>query len=681
MNKIFFVCLLLVMMCVPGCDSFAGEKADANVAKASSVLTVKKDITEAEQALQRVLYSYYMRGRAVQYNSLKRGVFPPEEATGQNTNYMVCSALPQNLYKELSDINIPPYTQSLLKYTREHMGWPEVIAYGKKNALGNLIMQLQEIKDSNQYVTLTNPHLKDILPLLRCGDIMTYNGHVVVVYELLCDNAGNVVDAYVMQSGHGNKNFHVNSKIPKKLTAGKDIKFGSANHYLYHNNRVRTIDGVSAEEGSFSIVLLSGEIGWGNIDTDAKRKEYSVLRFLQNNNVGELVLNYQGAEYKDKNYNNEKITLPDTVKDRLKFDRLYIEKTVNAHADDVVEADDVLTYTVTVKNNSAQKYEHDIKVKEILSDHVLFKNQKTGKNPVSFVQTADGKNLEWNLGRLAAGETVTVSYSVSVKDHCEGKVVESRGRVEHIPSAVVKNVIGRNLTKQQELALKDSFAELKTRFRGKALINEMYKKATGVDLQFEIFTVTDLVQNTNRPSKSSSGLALNKEHRFYGMVLNKYWSALSERKYSFKTKNDITAYDLKAWGSYSSPDRRADTVYSENFKTGDILIYKNSNDVIYKNENGNIIKTNVTYENGEYAYIFIEGNGFVGVNYGADGTPGTQDDRNTFDATYYRDKGLQLYSDPEEKDEKLLEFFNYQTLFGKDCYVILRPSLGLAHNI
>lgn len=677
MKKVLFVCLLLVMMCVPGCDFSAGGKADTNVAKTALALTGKKDITEAERALRSVLYSYYMRGRTVQYNSMKRAVFPPEEATGQNTNYMVCSALTQNLYKELLGINIPYNTRRLLEYSGKHIGRPEVIAYGKTDTRGNLVMQLRDSRDKDRYVTVTNPRLQDVLPLLRCGDIMTYSGHTVAVYELLCDDTGKVVDAYVMQSVHGNKSFHVNSKIPKEIKAGKNITFGSGNHFLYHNSRVRTIDGVSAEEGSFSIVLLSGEKGWGKIDKGAGREEYSVLRFLQNNSAGEMVLNYHGADYKDKNHDNEKIALPDSVKDRMKFDRLYIEKTADAHADDVVEAGDVLTYTVTVKNNSAKKYDHDIKVREILSDHVLFERSDTKDHTVGFVKSADGKTLEWNLGRLAAGETVKVSYSVVVKDNCGGNVIESRGRVEHIPSAVVRNVIGNNLNKQQELALKSSFAELRTRFSGKALINEMYKKATGADLQLETFTVTDLVLNTDPPSKSYSSLALNKEHRLYGMVLNKYWSALSERKYSYNKKNDITAYDLKAWGNYFSPDRRADTIYSENFKTGDILIYKNSNDVIYKINNGNITKTNVTYENGEYAYIFIEGQGFTGVNYGADGIPGTKDDRNAFDAAYYRDNGLTLYSDPEETDEKVLDFLNYQTLFGKDCYVILRPSLVL----
>ena len=122
--------------------------------------------------------------------------------------------------------------------------------------------------------------------------------------------------------------------------------------------------------------------------------------------------------------------------------------------------------------------------------------------------------------------------------------------------------------------------------------------------------------------------------------------------------------------------KHIDTIYSENFRTGDILIYINKNDVAYDYKDGKIIKNAVTYEDGEYAFVFIEGKGFVGVNYGADGISGTKDDRNEFTVRYYTNRNLKVCPDSDEKDEKVLEFFNYQTLFGKDYYVILRPSLG-----
>ena len=66
----------------------------------------------------------------------------------------------------------------------------------------------------------------------------------------------------------------------------------------------------------------------------------------------------------------------------------------------------------------------------------------------------------------------------------------------------------------------------------------------------------------------------------------------------------------------------------------------------------------------------------MGVNYGNDGIPNTIDDRNEFNSKYYINNNLSLYLDATENvSDEFLEIANLQTLFGKDYYVILRPSL------
>lgn len=150
--------------------------------------------------------------------------------------------------------------------------------------------------------------------------------------------------------------------------------------------------------------------------------------------------------------------------------------------------------------------------------------------------------------------------------------------------------------------------------------------------------------------------------------------------YSHVYHGNVIAYDMKKWGNYYALDRLADTIYAENFKTGDILIYRNENDIQYEFKDNNLFQKLVTYENGEYAFIFLAGKGFVGVNYGKDGLPATLDDRNEFNIDYYIKHNLKVYSNQNEKNKKILAFANYQTLFAKDYYVILRPSLGLFYN-
>jgi hypothetical protein len=77
---------------------------------------------------------------------------------------------------------------------------------------------------------------------------------------------------------------------------------------------------------------------------------------------------------------------------------------------------------------------------------------------------------------------------------------------------------------------------------------------------------------------------------------------------------EIHIYENKTWRFLSNKDRRADTINSENFRTGDILIYTNKNDKRYIYSTGaGLTITPITYEDGEYAYIYIDGK-FVGVN-------------------------------------------------------------------
>ena len=147
----------------------------------------------------------------------------------------------------------------------------------------------------------------------------------------------------------------------------------------------------------------------------------------------------------------------------------------------------------------------------------------------------------------------------------------------------------------------------------------------------------------------------------------------------FKEEIKVDIYSLKEYQYYlnlEKGERREDFIYKEHFKTGDILIYKNNNDKYYYSDNNNKLKyDDITFEEGEYAYIYIEGKGFVGVNLGDDGKKNTKDDRNEFNAKYYKNNNLSLYLRIQNVTEELLEIANYQTLFGKDYYAILRPSL------
>lgn len=128
------------------------------------------------QAIQEVADSYYMRGTAIQYNSMKGNPswFSPEEATSQNMNYLVCSAFTKNVYNELLGIKIPRYTSELLDYSKDNVGRPEVIAYGycyDEEVEGEAKRKIQlTIYDGKGEIekTTSEPSLEeDIIPYLQ----------------------------------------------------------------------------------------------------------------------------------------------------------------------------------------------------------------------------------------------------------------------------------------------------------------------------------------------------------------------------------------------------------------------------------------------------------------------------------------------------------------------------------
>ena len=191
-------------------------------------------------------------------------------------------------------------------------------------------------------------------------------------------------------------------------------------------------------------------------------------------------------------------------------------------------------------------------------------------------------------------------------------------------------------------------------------------------MKFDKFDITKLICNTVLNTTLISTIYLDKNHSFYNTVLNKYWSSLMVIKHQYiKDTEPQNVYHLKYFGCDDS-ERRSDFLYLESFKTGDILIYKNNDDITYKAINNILYKNYITYEEGEYAYIYIEGKGFLGINQGNN----NNSSRNEFNSDYYKVHNLLLYADSVNTTKELLELANMLTLLGKDYYVILRPSLS-----
>jgi len=378
--------------------------------------------------------------------------------------------------------------------------------------------------------------------------------------------------------------------------------------------------------------------------------------------------------------NDQNITLSKKNIDRYKkFNHLYVEKTVSSNNNNIVELKDILKYKIVIKNYGSKIYPYNLIVYENLPKYVTFLDHQENNAILSFNQEIEKRRLKWNLGKLKKGQEFIIYYTVKVTSGKHGDIIESTGLVGNIPSSIVRNTIGINLDTNKMNLIKTKFEKLKLKkkYNGKKLINEVYKEALNYDIRFDEFDITKLIYNTKLDSTKYQTIFLNQQNLFYKAVLNKCWSALTSVNHTYiKGGEKVTIYDLKGFRDYYNPERRRHHINPKTFKTGDILIYKNHNDAVYNVVKGNKLnKTYITYENGEYAYIYIEGKGFIGYNLGDDGKENTKDDRNEFNAKYYTDNNLNLYPKSTNPTKEELENANIQSLFSKDYYVILRPSL------
>ena len=639
-------------------------------------------LEEVRKGIQEVSYSYYMRGKYIQYNDKKEGFFPPEDATQQNINFLVCTTFTQTVFIELLNISIPGSPESLLSYSHDNLGSPEVIAYSKINKDNNMEMYFYSPGSKNNLTSVINPSLhKDIIPIIEIGDVFTHSTHAFLIYDIERDKDGNIIDAILMESSLNN-NAYISSKISGKVTLPSGKTFGNYLDYLFLDSINNTNFKEGMEQGTVFFGKLSIYSFWVNINnTKLSKNEYAILRFIQKDSKGNAVLKYKANNRSNRRlpndlYYDDIIHLPKKNLDRInKFRHLYIEKIVDKFNEAIVEIGDILVYKIIIKNKSDKDYKYDLIINESLSQYVTYESHSETKKNVSFNYEINNKTLIWNIGKLIKGEEVIISYSVKITSGNLGDTIENIGFVGNILSSTVKNTIGINLDNKKKELIKKNFDKLKNKYNGKKLINEIYMKSFDKNIEFDKFDITKLIINKELNSTSLSTIYLNINNSFYGAVLNKHWSTLAKTEYSYTNEEKVDIYDLKTFWYYKNPERRQDFIYLENFQTGDILIYINNNDIIYSvDKDKKLVKQYITYENGEYSYIYIEGRGFVGVNLGTEKN-NNLDRRNEFNAKYYKDNNINIMKPLKNNSDYFVEMVNLQTLFGKDYYVILRPSL------
>ena len=655
----------------------------------------------AQKIVKEVMQAWYMRGSYRQYNSSKNlyfGINHPEDSTSQDMGYSVCTGFTNVVYQEsfgtmaaskdaLNKTNIPTVSKQYCLHTEDYIAQNSCqIGTSKTGCNGEYAIYFEnkahqykkedgtvvdKAASSYFYNTSQNPTVAEFAQNIKPGDLFayyTYNstdysyaGHAMIAYEVAINPNTNKLDVLLLQSGGASPAGEIKTKIDPTSYSTRRLYYRNA----LSTNTNNLIDlNVSGSQMTHEGTINNAK--WLSDVTQIVNNEGKISCKVTSCSVSRFF--YEDANHNAKFYYDVKEEQIKNSMVRTKLPGVFIHKTADSLDNNSVYPEQTITYTIKIANQSnvnkkdgGKNYSKFYVSEVIPTENVEFVSASNNG------QYSNGK-ITWTINSLAAEQNITLTYTVKVKNTTEviGKRINVEGTVYvdntgSITTGVVSNeVIRKPATKKD--TYKNCYNKYKDSKSGLDLVNEVYKCSYDVDLNLGKFSldgednnmISKLIkQNTNTNGNKNGAISLinNEETKnYYNMILNDYWSS------NILMKNG--AYYL---GSWRTSDYRADTIYDNHFKDGDILIYLND-DTNTKDE------LKFTKEQGIYAYIYLDGK-FVGQNQTGDAV------RNEFTYEYYPEetRGDKLINSIYNSAEELT-FVNYQTLFGKDYYVILRPE-------
>ena len=655
---------------------------------------------DAQKIVKESMQAWYMRGTYIQYNASKNLYFEvnhPENSTSQDSGYLVCTGFTNVVYQEgfgtmakdsgvYSGTKIPTISKEYALHTEDYIS-PEKhncqTGVSSQGCNGEYAIYYYHKNDDNTttkyfYNTNENPTVEEFAQNIKPGDLFAYYstaGHAMMAYDVAINPKTNKLDVLLLQSGGGGSSNEIKTKINPTDYATRRLYYRNVLSDATNNLISLNVAGSQmTKEGTINNVKWLSDISQfvnseGKIS--CKTTYCSVSRFF-----------YEDSNHKAKfNYTVNKQQIKNS-KVRTILPGIFIHKTADSLDNNSVYPDQTITYTIKIANqsnvnikNGGKNYSKFYVTEVIPTDKVDFVSA-TNSGVYS-----NGK-ITWTINSLNAASNMDLKYTVKVKNNDEliGEKINTEGTVtvdEVEDGSIITGVVSNEIIRKP-VTKKDTYQNCYNKYKDSKkeleLIDEVYKCAYGVDLKLTKFSVdgednnmfSKLIEhgkNTNGTKNGKISLINNEETKSYhDMVLNDYWSS------TFITKDN--SYILGIWKECF----RADTIYKEHFKDGDVLIYYNVNDIIYNHADP---KKNLelTKEQGIYAYIYLDGK-FVGQNQTGNAV------RNEFTYQYYTERadiGKNKLVDADLTNEELT-FLNYETLYGKDYYVILRPEKIIQSN-
>ena len=574
------------------------------------------ELTEDQKALVETMDAYNRKGKFIQYDGYRTSYNTyPELATNQNMVYTHCSNFAYIVYKNALNIELPANSVLTVAHAYYNNTSDDIIMFLNKDELTNY--KNAYASDIPSFITNVigeNIQVGDILVTFRTG-----TAHTMLVYDITYDDNGKVADIMLIDSSSkyeqestklGNNGLsYDNTGSIHKIELIRRIKpflfNNTANDYLYLA-LVRPL-AVKNKTGDNKYV-------YSNCDREKNANIYDVSKF-------------HCSEPEIKNFE-----ITNNAKSRMKYSNIDIDKTVT-NKDGIINGSEVelkeeLTYNIRITNNSDSVY-NNLVVKEKVSEYV---------DVVENDGTLNDGTITWTVS-IPARTATTITYKTKVKNNISnyGKEIVSTGSVDNIKTPPIMNKIAIGFSEQDKDKIVAAYTGLKSSNKsGLDFVDEVYSKAFGVDLRLNTLDIENLINNDSNNNDPTT-ISINTNNSFSSLVYNNYYGALRIYSSGYNMKYWENSWLSNSWNGTLVEGRseRKDTIYKEHFETGDVLVFKNSND-------------SKTLDDGVYAYIYLN-DSFYGIN---------KDSKNEFST------------------RKVLSNDNpyLNTLLGKDNYVVLRPS-------
>ena len=186
-------------------------------------------------------------------------------------------------------------------------------------------------------------------------------------------------------------------------------------------------------------------------------------------------------------------TVTQIAKDRTEYlPGVIAQKLVSAAPSVSVNPGDEITYTISINNTN--NYGLTLNVADVVPQYTTLVSAGNA--------TVNGTNLSWNP-EIPARTTVELTFTVKVDTNVlSDTVIKNDGcTIAGVPFKTYDTTVKRTLTPDEQQKIIDAFNEIKsegTNLTEIALVNEIYKRALGIEKIFDVTNKTTIMQdNTN----------------------------------------------------------------------------------------------------------------------------------------------------------------------------------------